>query len=416
VIQKQLLDRRISMSASVVYHGFGIRGYEYERTYYEDGAVTFVIRQARERLRCPRCNSPHVERRGGVTRMFRLVPIGRKPVQAVLDIARVSCPRCQITRQVKVEFADENRRYARNFERYVLELSRNMTIDAVAQHLQIHWNTVKEIQKLHLERHYSRPKLKHLKEIAIDEISIGRGNKFLTVVMDLRSGAVVFVGKGRGSEALLPFWKRLRASQAKIRAVAIDMSRAYTAAVRDHLPNAVLVYDHFHIIKLFNEKLTDLRRDLYRQAVEGLHKDVLKGIRWLLLKNPENLDPKKRERERLDEDLELNAPLFVAYYMKEQLRQLWSQPDKRTARQFLNGWIRLAGMTGILILMNFAKTLATYREGILAWYDYRISTGPLEGTNNKIKTMKRQAYGFRDHEFFILKIMAIHEATYALVG
>jgi len=325
--------------------------------------------------------------------MFRLVPIGRKPVQAVLDIARVSCPRCQITRQVKVEFADENRRYARNFERYVLELSRNMTIDAVA-----------------------RPKLKHLKEIAIDEISIGRGNKFLTVVMDLRSGAVVFVGKGRGSEALLPFWKRLRASQAKIRAVAIDMSRAYTAAVRDHLPNAVLVYDHFHIIKLFNEKLTDLRRDLYRQAVEGLHKDVLKGIRWLLLKNPENLDPKKRERERLDEALELNAPLFVAYYMKEQLRQLWSQPDKRTARQFLNGWIRLAGMTGILILMNFAKTLATYREGILAWYDYRISTGPLEGTNNKIKTMKRQAYGFRDHEFFILKIMAIHEATYALVG
>ena len=404
------------MSASVVYHGFGIRGYQYERTYYEDGAVTFVIRQARERLRCPRCNSPHIERRGGVTRMFRLVPIGRKPVQAVLDIARVFCPRCQITRQVKVEFADENRRYARNFERYVLELSRNMTIDAVAQHLQIHWNTVKEIQKRHLERHYSRPKLKHLKEIAIDEISIGRGNKFLTVVMDLRSGAVVFVGKGRGSEALLPFWKRLSASQAKIRAVAIDMSRAYTAAVRGHLPNAVLVYDHFHIIKLFNEKLTDLRRDLHRQAVEGLHKDVLKGIRWLLLKNPENLDPKKRERERLDEALELNAPLFVAYYMKEQLRQLWSQPNKRTARQFLNGWIRLAGMTGILILMNFAKTLAAHREGILAWYNYPISTGPLEGTNNKIKTMKRQAYGFRDHEFFILKIMAIHEATYALVG
>ena len=404
------------MSASALYHGFGIRGYQYERTVYEDGGVTFVISQARDRLCCPRCGSPHVERRGEVTRTFRLLPIGRKPVQVVVGIARVFCERCWITRQVKVEFADEHRRCARNFERYVLELSRSMTMEAVARHLAIGWATVKEIQKRHLERHYTRPKLKHLKEIAIDEISIGRGNKFLTVVMDLRSGAVVFVGKGKGSEALLLFWKKLRAAHAKVRAVAVDMSPAYTAAVRENLPQAVLVYDHFHIIKLFNDKLTALRRDLYREAVEGLDKDVLKGIRWLLLKNPENLDPKKRERERLDEALELNTPLFVAYYMKAQLGLLWSQPDKRTARTFLNAWIRLAGMTGIRMLISFAKTLAAHREGILAWYEYPISTGPLEGTNNKIKTMKRQAYGYRDQEFFRLKILGIHQTKYALVG
>ena len=404
------------MSAGILYHGFGIRGYQYERTVHEEGRVLFVISQARDRLRCPHCNQPDVERRGEVPRVFRLLPIGRKIVEALLCIPRVYCRRCGIIRQVKVEFADEHRRHARNFERYVLDLSRNMTMDAVAKHLGIHWNTVKEILKRHLQRHYSRPKLKQLKEIAIDEISIGRGNQFLTVVMDLWSGAVVFVGKGRGSEALLPFWKRLGASHAKIKAVAIDMSRAYTAAVREHLPNAVLVYDHFHIIKLFNEKLTELRRDVYREAAKGPYKDVLKGIRWLLLKNPENLDPKKRERERLDEALALNTPLFVAYYMKEQLREVWFQPDKRTARQFLDGWIRLAGISGIGMLMKFAKTLAAHREGILAWYDHPISTGPLEGTNNKIKTMKRQAYGFRDREFLILKIMAIHEATYALVG
>lgn len=404
------------MSASILYHGFGIRGYQYQQTVYGNGAVTFMISQPRDRLRCPRCGSPHVERRGEVTRAFRLLPIGRKPVQAVLNVARVFCARCNITRQVKVAFADEHRRCARSFERYALELCGSMTMEAVAQHLGIGWATIKDIQKRHLERRYARPKLKHLKEIAIDEISIGRGNKFLTVVMDLRSGAVVFVGKGKGSEALLPFWKKLQAAHAKIRAVAADMSPAYTKAVREHLPDAVLVYDHFHIIKLFNDKLTGLRRDLYRQAVEGLQKDVLKGIRWLLLKNPENLDPKKRERERLEEALELNTPLFVAYYMKAQLGLLWSQPDKRTARTFLNAWIRLAGMTGIRMLMSFAKTLAAHREGILAWYDYPISTGPLEGTNNKIKTMKRQAYGFRDHEFFILKIMAIHESTYALLG
>jgi transposase len=403
------------MSASIVYHGFGIRGYQYERSFYEDGTVTFVISQARDRLRCPRCGTSHVERRGEVTRAFRLLPIGRRPVQVVLDVARVFCERCWITRQVKVGFADEHRRHTRSFERYVLELSQHMTMKGVARHLQISWDTVKEIQKRHLERHYARPKLRHLKEIAIDEICVGR-KRFLTTVLDLCTGAVVFVGNGRGSDALKPFWKRLKSSRAKIKAVAIDMSNAYTKAVRDNLSDAVLVYDHFHIIKLYNEKLTGLRRDLYREAIEGLHKEVLKGIRWLLLKNPENLDPKKRERERLDEALKLNETLFVAYYMKDQLRLLWSQPDKRTARQFLNGWIQLANFSGIRMLMSFAKTLAAHREGILAWYDYPISTGPLEGTNNKIKTMQRQAYGFRDHDFFILKIMAIHEATYELVG
>ncbi len=403
------------MSASILYHGFGIRGYEYERSFYDDGMVTFVISQARERLRCPQCGGHDVERHGEVTRTFRLLPIGRKQVQVVLGIARVFCQKCWITRQVKVDFADEHQRHARSFERYVLELSRHMTIQGVAKHLQIGWDTVKEIQKRHLERHYTKPKLKRLKEIAIDEICIGK-HKFLTIVLDLHTGAVVFVGNGRGADALEPFWGRLGASRAKIKAVAVDMSPAYTAAVRDNLPDAVLVYDHFHIIKLYNDKLTALRRDLYREAVEGLDKDVLKGIRWLLLKNPENLDPKKRERERLDEALELNESLFIAYYMKDQLRLLWSQPDKRTARQFLNGWIQLANITGIRMLMSFAKTLAGHREGILAWYDYPISTGPLEGTNNKIKTMQRQAYGFRDREFLVLKIMAIHEAKYELVG
>ena len=403
------------MSASVLYHGFGIRGYDYERTFYDDGIMTFRISQARDQLRCPRCGTPHVERRGEIPRTFRLVPIGRRPVQVVLGIPRVFCERCGITRQAKVGFADEHRRYARSFERYVLELSQHMTIKGVARHLQISWGTVKEIQKRHLERHYACPKLRHLKEIAIDEICVGK-NRYLTLVLDLRTGAVVFVGKGKGGDALEPFWRRLKSSRAKIKAVAIDMSNAYTKAVRDNLPDAMLVYDHFHIIKLYNDKLTGLRRDLYREAVEGLHKDVLKGIRWLLLKNRENLDPKKREQERLDEALELNESLFIAYYMKDQLRLLWSQPDKRTARQFLKGWIELANYTGIRMLMSFAKTLAAHREGILAWYDYQISTGPLEGTNNKIKTMQRQAYGFRDREFFELKIMAIHEATYELVG
>jgi transposase len=99
--------------------------------------------------------------------------------------------------------------------------------------------------------------LKALKRIAIDEISVGRGHRYLTVVLDLNSGAVVFVGEGKGADALNPFWKRLKASRARIEAVAMDMSQAYITDVSANLPRATIVFDHFHVIKLFNEKLTD---------------------------------------------------------------------------------------------------------------------------------------------------------------
>ena len=157
------------------------------------------------------------------------------------------------------------------------------------------------------------------------------------------------------------------------------------------------------------------RRQLFHELT-ATGQQLLKGIRWLLLKNPENLDSQRNERERLDEALKLNEPLATAYYLKEDLRRLWDQPNKACAAAHLDFWILQAEWSGVRILSKFARTLAMHRAGLLAWYDYPISTGPLEGTNNKIKTMKRQAYGFRDLEFLKLKILAIHRAKYALVG
>ena len=404
------------MSTSLLYQAFGIRGYRYTRTDYFEGEVMFTIEQGRHTLQCAECGSRQVTAHGQVPRMFRSVPIGSKRTWVFLPIPRVECSACGVTRQVAVPFAEPKKHYTRSFERYALELSAHMTIQDVARHLGVSWDTIKDIQKWYLQRHFSKPKLRKLRQIAIDEIAVAKGHRYVTVVLDLVSGAVVFVGDGKGAEALEPFWKRLRASRAKIKAVATDMSLAYILAVREHLPRAVHVFDHFHVIKLFNDKLSDFRRELYREATQRLHKQILKGTRWLLLKNPENLDPQRNERARLDEALRINQPLATVYYMKEDLRQIWQQNHKATARQVLQDWIRRAEASGIKILQQFAATLAMYRAGILAYYDYPISTGPLEGTNNKIKTMKRQAYGYRDHQFFKLKIYALHRTKYALVG
>jgi len=404
------------MSTSLLYHAFGVRDYRYVKTEYIEEGVIFTIEPKADVCRCAACDSENVWRQGSVRRSFHTLPIGGRRVTLQAEIPRLLCHDCGKTRQAPFDFADPRRSYTKSFERYALELSRHMTIKDVAVHLGVGWDVVKDIQKRYLQQKFSKPKLKHLKQIAIDEISVGKGHRYVTLVLDLESGAVVHVGQGKGGDSLLPFWKRLRASGAQVEAVATDMSPAYIEAVTTQLSKATLVFDRFHVMKLFNDKLSNLRRALHREATDVLHKDVLKGTRWLLLKRPENLDPQKNEQARLAEALKLNRPLATAYYLKEDLAEVWEQEDEETARAFLLDWILQAESSGIRMLQQFAKTLRLHAMGILAWYDYPISTGPLEGTNNKIKTMKRQAYGFRDQEFFKLKILAIHQTKYALVG
>jgi transposase len=404
------------MSTTLLYNMFGIRGYHYQRTDYFQGAASFVVEQPREKYRCPVCDSAAVNAQGSKERHLRSLPIGGKPTFILVKVPRVVCFQCELTRQVKVPFADPMRTYTHAFERYALELSRFGTIQDVAQHLQVSWDVVKDIQKRHLVKKFSKPKLKNLKEIAIDELHVGKGNKYLTLVLNLRSGVVVFVGDGKGAEALTPFWRRLRASGAKVKAVATDMSKAYIKAIRENLPKATHVFDHFHVIKLYNEKLTDFRRDFFRDLTDPHQRHILKGTSYLLLKNPENLDDGRNEVERLAAALDLNTPLTLAYYMKDDLRQIWRQTSKAAARRMLDDWIRRAQASEVKMLVRFAATLREHSEGILAYYDYPISTGPLEGVNNKIRTLQRQAYGFRDPAFFTLKILALHNTKYALVG
>jgi transposase len=378
--------------------------------------MVFHVRQQDETLCCSNCGSRNVTRQGVVPRRFKTLPIGRRPVWLEVPVQRLRCADCNRTRQVKLSFAEERRSYTRNFERYALELSGRMTIQDVAQHLGVSWDVIKDIQKRHLTRRFAKPPLKHLRQLAIDEISIGRGHRYLTVVLDLISGAIVFVGDGKGAASLEPFWRRLRSSGARIEAVATDMSPAYILAVHDNLPRAVHVFDRFHVMKLFNDKLADLRREVQRAVESVENRRLLKGTLWLLLKNPENLDDSRNERQRLADALRINQPLATAYYMKEELRQFWEQPRGSVARRFLDDWIARAEDSGIAMLKKFARTLQIHRQGLLNWYKFPISTGPLEGTNTKIRVLQRQAYGFRDNDFFKLKIYGLHETNYALVG
>jgi len=257
--------------------------------------------------------------------------------------------------------------------------------------------------------------LKDVEFIAIDEFAFQKGHKYQTVVYDLKAGRVIYVGQGRAEVSLDKFWKRLRPSGAKIQAVAMDMWLPYFNAVINNIPEAKIVFDRFHIFKLMNDTMDKIRRALYHDEAFLNNRPVIKGIRWLLLKSEKKLSDEKDERKLLEQALEINKPLAEAYYLKEELGQLWLQTSKQEAATFLTSWATRAWATTIEELRKFVITLLAHRSGILNWFDYRISTGPLEGFNNKIKVLKRKAYGFRDMEYFALKIYALHENRYALL-
>ena len=337
----------------------------------------------------------------------------------VIQIPRLQCKDCGAIKQPRLGFGDPKKHYTRSLKRFVIDLCRIMSIQDAAQLTGLSWDTVKEIHKTYLRRKYKSFNLKKVRHIAIDEVYLGKKRKYITLVIDLRTGRVIHIGKAKGKDALKGFWRRLKRSKANIEAVATDMASGYIAAVLEHLPKADLVLDHFHLVKWFNDKLSLLRRQLYREAAK-MEKAVLKGSRWLLLKAPENLkahrDQKKDERFRLQAALELNQPLAMAYYMKERLRLLFQCADRDRADNELTAWIHEADSSGIRILKDAARKLLVWKPFILNWHKHRISTGKLEAINCKIGTLQRNAYGYRDEEYLKLRILNLHNSTYALTG
>ena len=165
-----------------------------------------------------------------------------------------------------------------------------------------------------------------------------------------------------------------------------------------------------------NDTLDIICRNVYREEKDLNKRKVLKGTRWLLLCNGKDIFDDRYKSGRLENAMALNEPLMKAYYLKESLKEIWMQIDEEQAGKVLDDWVEQAYQAQIPQLTKFANTLKAHRCGILAWYKYHISTGKLEGINNKIKTMKRQAYGYRDQKFFELKILAMHDKNHAFVG
>ena len=396
------------MNSSFLYHAWGLYTLECTREEYKGNTIILHV-QTKERIKaCPKCGKLHLVRNGYRMRDFFGLPIGGKKVVIRMKVQRYKCRDCDYDQQERIPFATGSRSYTHRFAKYVVELLRGMTLQDVSNHLGVSWDTVKEIHSTYLERRYSPPSLDGVENIGIDEFAVRKGHVYKTIVVDLDSGRVLHVGEGKGADALNGFWRKVRRKGVRIRHVATDLSAAFIASVLENCPGAVHVFDHFHVVKLMNEKLDDIRRKVYSMEKDVNKRKVLKGTRYLLLGNGADIFD-KQHKTRLDNALAMNEPLSKAYYLKEQLRQIWMQPVKAMGESVFDDWVRQAEQSKIPQLQKMAVTMRAYKAGILAWYDCHLTTGKVEGINNKIKVMKRNAYGFRDDRYFTLRLYALHD-------
>ena len=317
---------------------------------------------------------------------------------------RIVCRAWGASTQEPISFcSDSYVRYTKWAARFALVLRADMSIKATAERTGMHWETVKNIEKAWLAKKYRRIHLGNVEYLGIDEVYMGKRMGFITVARDLVSGDVLFIGKGKSGEALKPFEKRLKRRAKHIKAVAIDMANSYCAWAKEVLPDADIVYDHFHVIKLMNERMNNLRRSTMNK-LEDEQKKELKGKRFLLLRNEENLsaeaadDLKKLRFEFKD--------LGTASMMKEYLRNIYKLADSYDlARTAFLLWSEKAEASGIYCLKQMAKTIRRRLDGLLAYWKHdKLTSASQEGFNNKIGWLTRQAYGYHDEEYLHLKI------------
>jgi len=314
---------------------------------------------------------------------------------------RLRCPHCGTVVE-ELPLMNPYERVSRRLTSYILELCRYMTIKEIAEHLDLDWKTVKEIHKRFLKHKYSHEERGSPKILVIDEISIKKRHRYLTIIADWESGRVLGVGEGRSYETLKRFFLSLSETQRLcIEAVAMDMWNPYIKAVLESCPHVKIVFDQFHVVAAFGRVIDQVRNIEYQKASKA-GKAVIKESKYLLLKNKKNL--RKDEKPRLSALLDLNETLTTTYILKDYLKQLWQYRYPRWAIKAITHWCNIAFESGIAPVVDFAKTIVRYAYGIINHCTFPIHTGRLEGINNKIKVIKRKAYGFNDTEYFSLVI------------
>lgn len=320
------------------------------------------------------------------------VPCWGIPVRLLYRPRRGRCPECGI----KVEAIPWSRgKSAVSVPLMVVVavFARRLPWQDVGRLFGLHWNTVKAAVNHVVDYGLEHRELNRVIHIGIDELSRRRGFTYVTMIYDLVSGDLLWTGDGRGKETLEQFFAEWGQERTKaIQGICCDMWEPYIGVIREKAPHAVLVFDKFHVIQQLMKAVDEVRRQ--EAAEKGKeHKNLMKGTRYIWLKNPRNLTEKQRVR--LSQLEKLNLKINRAYLLKEQFRQFWDLPSLKEARTFLQQWFWLATHSRLKPLRDFAWMLRRHETHILNYFRLNITAGRTEGMNRKAKIISQRCYGFR---------------------
>lgn len=340
-------------------------------------------------------------------RRVRDLPMVGLALTLEVAVYRLKCDCCGRTGSQKISWLTPHSRVTERLGRFVALWSERFPIAHVCQLTGLHWSTVRQLHREALERKVAALPEAQPTRLVMDEFALFKGHRYATIVLDADTRRVLWVGEGRSREAIRPFFTWLGPERCRaIQAVAMDMNTAFDLEVQRHCPNARVIYDLFHVIAKYGREVIDRVRvdEANRLRDQYSLRQIVKRARWLLLRNRENVPI--AQQPKLDELLQANASLMTVYIMRASLKELWNIQRGWEWRAAWRNWLAMARSSGVAPLVRFANRLAPYWRGILARVRWPMHTGQLEGINNRVKVMKRIAYGYRDSSFFFLKIKA----------
>lgn len=386
-------------------------GYEVEACWEEQrGAQRWCVVRLRpiagRERECSGCGARCMAIHDCEERRVRDLPIFEIPVELIVPRVRVGCPRCGAKLE-RLGWLEGFSRVTKRLSDSVARMCQVMSIRHVARFYGLSWSSVKLIDWRHLDRELGPPDLSMARVLGMDEFAIHKGHRYATVVVEVERKRVLWVGRGRGREDIRPFFQLLGPHCQQVQAVVMDMNAAYELEVRAHCPQAQVVFDLFHVVAKYGREVIDRVRvdEANRLRHDRPARRLVKGARWLLLRNRDNVD-RPEDQVRLQELLDANRALLTVYLLKDDLKALWDYRHRGYAKRFWDQWYRRAIHSRIEPLKLFARRLKGYLPGILAHCQWPLGTNLIEGINNKIKVIKRMAYGFRDDAYFFLKIRA----------
>lgn len=388
----------------------GWKGYRVEKVEWPGEAsrtLAVYLKPTAKAMRCAQCGRRCDQVHDTTVRRVRDLPLFQFRVVLHVPRRRVWCQHCNGPRLEQLDWLGRYQRVTNRFADAVEQLLRSASVNAVATFFDLGWHTVKAIDKNRLQASLAEADWLAIRYLAMDEFALHKGHRYATVVVEPITRQVLWVGEGRSRETARRFFEQLPAGVAeRIEAVAIDMTTSYELEIKAHCPQAEVVFDLFHVVAKYGREVIDrVRVDQANQLRQDRSaRRVLKSARWLLLRNRDGLEQKQAVR--LQELLEANQPLLCVYVLRDELKQLWAYRRQAWAEKAWQQWLQQAQESGIAALQAFARRLAGYWHGIVSHCRHPLNTSIVEGINNTIKVIKRRAYGYRDTEYFFLKIRA----------